>query len=556
MARASALCLPALCLPALRLLLGLLLTLGVGRVPAQGLEPDPDWPRALALALEGAPQDSGQAAALRGLVDQGLAGGTDPGGGWACLDLWLRAEWEDDSRLPEARAAFLKDWPCSPCQTAADWWSARWVLRRLGPEAAAPRLLRLAAGRPESEWSARAARLLDQLADEALTDSVRLRLEQTADRADRDWWRAHRQSRGIRGRLLLVVPLSGPDAAVGQALKLGVEGALEQARAAGSPCELVVWDCQSDPLLTREQLTLCAAQAADAVLLPGLPGYLAATTGLELAVPVLALGYEGPAPASLNRRLLHFGLDPASVGALAAELARDSLRAGQVGTLGPATRASMRLVDGFEGWLNGRAPAPELGQKQWYFFGARHLERQLENLLLFQGGSGAPGVWLVLGSPREGPALAEALAAAPAGVHVVGDTGLLEALGNRVPASLAGRLLILTDWLPAEVADLAGPAGTAGWQAFRSQVQARQGRGPNTLESRSYESVRLLLLAAERARRSGRGLERELGELREPSLFAGSLKLGAAQAEGPLLLGWTGREYRVLGRRTLAERTR
>jgi hypothetical protein len=214
----------------------------------------------------------------------------------------------------------------------------------------------------------------------------------------------------------------------------------------------------------------------------------------------------------------------------------------------------MRAVDGFEArWKQGGAPV-EWGQKQWYFFGARRMDRQLENLQLFEGGRRDPGVWLVLGSSREGAPLADVLAQAPAGVRVLGDAGLLEALSGRVPASLAGRLLILADWLPEDVASLAGGPGREPWERFRAQVQARQGRGPGALESRAFEAVRLLLLAGERARHGGQGVERELKHLQEPSLFGSRTGLRDGQAESPLLLGWTGREYRVLGRLQPRER--
>lgn len=515
---------------------------------------EPEWGRALSLATQGpGPREAGQAAALRKLVDQGLAEDAQSGD-WACLDLWLRAEWEDDPALPVARAAFLRDWPCSACQEAADWWSARWVLRRSGALDAAPRLARLAATHPQGEWGRRAGELLERLHDEVLNDSARRRLDDSLDSLSGAWWQRRLAERQVHGRLLLLAPLSGTDAPVGQALRLGVESALEHCRAAGESWELTVWDCQSDPLLTREQLALSGQQPLDAVLLPGQPAYLAACAGLEVAHPLLALGYEGSPPQDLNPRLLHFGLDPASLGAVAARWARDSLRVARAITLGPATRASMRLVEGFEkAWL-GASPRPELGQKQWYFFGAKRLERQEENLLHFDGaGSGA--LWLVLGSPREGAILADLLDRVPAGVRVVGDAGLLEALSGRVPANLAGRFFILTDWLPDELSALAGPAGNAGWQRFRAQLQASQGRAPGALETRSYETVRLLALAAARSRQSGRRLEKELAELTVPSLYGGQLRQAGAQAAGPLLLGWTGREYHVLGRRPMTEGT-
>jgi hypothetical protein len=143
-----------------------------------------DWERAAALAL-GAGGDPARLEALRAQVDQGLAAGRDEA--WACLDVWLKAEWEDAADLPAAREAFWRDWPCSTCQDAADWWTARWLLRREGPAAAAPRLLRLAAARPHGEWGRRAAELLESLeAQEALPADWPGQL----DEAGRAWWSA------------------------------------------------------------------------------------------------------------------------------------------------------------------------------------------------------------------------------------------------------------------------------------------------------------------------------------------------------------------------------
>jgi len=384
-----------------------------------------DWERAAALALEaGGPA---RLDALRAQVDLGLAEGRDEA--WACLDLWLKAEWEDSADLPAAREAFWREWPCSSCQDAADWWTARWLLRREGAAAAAPRLLRLAAARPHGEWGQRAAELLESLEAQ---DALPAGWPGSLDEAGRAWWAARRAARDIHGHLLLLAPLSGADAAVGAAVRMAVEEAL----AGRSDVSLTVWDNQSDALLTREQLDLSRRQSVDAVLLPGLPAYLAALPGLELDRPVVALGYEGPPPADLHPRLLHFGLDPATLGAQAARLALDSLGAARLASLGPATRAAMRAVDGFRAEAS-RSMASPPGEKQWYFHGARQLDHQRSALCgQVEGG---PGAWLLLGSAREGAVLADLLAAMP-GARWIGRAPVLGVgLAARLPGRAARR---------------------------------------------------------------------------------------------------------------------
>lgn len=497
-----------------------------------------DWERAASLALGAG--DPARMDALRAQVDQGLAEGRDEA--WACLDLWLKAEWEDSADLPAAREAFWRDWPCSSCQDAADWWTARWLLRREGPAAAAPRLLRLAAARPHGEWGQRAAELLESLEAQ---DALPAGWPGEMDEAGRAWWAARREARDIRGHLLLLAPLSGADAAVGAAVRMAVEEAL----AGRSDVALTVWDNQSDALLTREQLDLSRRQSVDAVLLPGLPAYLAALPGLELDRPVVALGYEGPPPADLHPRLLHFGLDPATLGAQAARLALDSLGAARLASLGPATRAAMRAVDGFRAEAS-RAVASPPGEKQWYFHGARQLDHQRSALCgQVEGG---PGAWLLLGSAREGAVLADLLAAMPPACRAVGDPALLDAVLGRVPDGLAGRLFWVTDWLPASLAGLSD-AQRRGWDTFRERVRQRHDREPGALESRAFESARLVLVALENARRDGRGLESALRRLDEPSLFGGRAQVDGGQAREALRLAWTGRQARVAGRVAVAK---
>jgi hypothetical protein len=495
---------------------------------------EPDWSRVAGLAAAGPEDAATRAALLRPLVDQGLAAGRDEA--WACLDLWLKAEWENAADLPAVREAFWRDWPCSSCQEAADWWSARWLLRREGAQAAAPRLARLAVARPDSEWGRRAADLLESLeADGSDPDSWLAGM----DEASRAWWEARRASRVLHNQLLLLAPLSGSDAAVGAAVRMAVEEAL----ATRPEVKLTVWDTQSDPLLTREQLALSEAQPVDAVLLPGLPGCLAALPGLDLTRPVVALGYEGPPPAVLHPRLHQFGLDPATLGAQAARLAADSLRLTRLASLGPATRAAMRTVDGFRLEAALRSSV-WMGEKQWYFHGAKQLEHQAVAMRghVDQGAGG----WLVLGSPREGAVLAELLAKMPSACRAVGDAGLLEAIQGRIPDGLDGRLFWVSDWLPAGLAGLPDPVRRS-WDGFRDRVRERQGREPGALESRSYESARLVLVALDKSRKDGRGLEAALRGLDEPSLFGGRVHLAGGQAAQVTRLAWTGRQVRVMG---------
>jgi hypothetical protein len=320
--------------------------------------------------------------------------------------------------------------------------------------------------------------------------------------------------------------------------------AVEEALAGRSDVALTVWDNQSDALLTREQLDLSRGQSVDAVLLPGLPAYLAALPGLPLDRPVVALGYEGPPPGELHPRLLHFGLDPATLGAQAARLAVDSLGASRLATLGPATRAAMRTVDGFRA-AAAPSPSARLGEKQWYFHGARQLDHQ--RLAICGQVDGGPGPGCSWAAPARAPCWRTCWPACPPAVGPWGIPALLEAVQGRVPDGLDGRLLWVTDWLPASLAGLPDPQRRS-WDAFRERVRQRHEREPGALESRAYESARLVLAALDGARRDGRGLEAALRRLDEPSLFGGRVRLAGGQARDALRLGWTGRQARVVGR--------
>jgi len=73
------------------------------------------------------------------------------------------------------------------------------------------------------------------------------------------------------------------------------------------------------------------------------------------------------------------------------------------------------------------------------------------------------------------------------------------------------------------------------------------------MESRAYESARLVLVGLDRARRDGRGLESALRRLDEPSLFGGRARVDGGQAQEALRLAWTGRQARVAGRVNVAK---
>jgi hypothetical protein len=515
---------------------------------AAGLAAAADPAEVLALARRNAAPDSAAIAALRRQVEEGLAQGGTRAGDWACLDLWLAAEWEERADLPARRAAFARAWPRSRHQEEADWLLARWRLRRGGAMPAARLLLELAGAR-DSALREEAGRLLEGLCDAVLADAELDSLGGESGPAGRAWLADWRERRRLRGRILLVAPLSGPDAALGTALRTGTEAALRQRRRAGGrELELETADCQSDALLLRELATR-RGPAADALLLPGEGPYLAAAGGLDCGRPLLVSAAGGPLE-SLAPDLLQFGLDPVTQGRLLAGLARDSLGVEHVQSLAPVARPARRLVEALRAELEPHGV--ELGQEQWYFGGARDMAPQAENLRLFAEGREGAGAWVVLGSEREAPALLGLLAALPARGWVLGDAGLLAAVGERPPATLAGRLLVLTDWLPPALAGLARQAGAGGLEegaAFARELEAREGRAPTAAEARAFESARLLALGWDEAARRQRGLGGVLAALEAPSLYGGALRMAGSRPHGALLLAWTEQGWRALGQR-------
>lgn len=537
-------------LPALpALLLALLVLVATTRSSA---DPAPNLERALELARQdGRPADF-PAAALRELVNESAGQGGPRASTWAYLDYWLAAEWEQEADLPRRREAFRAAWPASRFQESADWLLARWRLRHGEDAAAASCLLPLAAAARDGELRGKAGRLLEKLCGTDLTEGELDSLRVDARAPGRAWLDAWRRRQHLYGRILLVAPLSGPDEAIGQACKAGAEAALRQhSRAGGGRLELLVADCQSDPLVARECLARSADQEVDALLLPGEAAYLAAAAGLETGHPIVVPGHAGPALETLSADLLQFGLDAGAVGSLLAGLARDSLHATHLLCLAPVTRAAKRTVAALHSGLTA-AGGVEIGPEQWYFGGARDVEPQLQTLQRFAAGVSGPGAWVVLGAEREAPALRALLAAVPAGDWVLGDLGLLVALGDQVPAALAGRLLIVTDWLPPARTDLLSQAGAAdppGWTAFEQALRSREGRPPTPTETRAFESVRLLALGWDQAERRRRGLGTVLPALETTSLYGGRLRMAGQRAEAGLLLGWNGSGYQTLGRR-------
>lgn len=508
---------------------------------------------ALALALRGAGvADSLQAAALRVLVDEGRAQGGAEASSWALLDLWLKAEWEDAADLPAARAAFLRAWPGSRYRPAADWFQARWHLRRGDRQAAAALAMDLAGGAADARWRRAGVELLDQLrAGGALAlDS----LASTKGPDARRWLGEEGRRCRLHRRLGLVAPLTGSDAAWGQAMSRAAAAALAPAGAAPeSRWELRSLDCQSDPLLARELLVRAAGDSLDAVLWPGEPAYLAAAAGLDAPCPVVVADHGGPALSSLGPALLQFDLDPAAQGRLMADLVQDSLGAAWTGTLAPATRPARRLVQAYADRL-AVAGRVESAQEQWYYPGARDLTAQMENLSLFGDSFAAPGVWLVAGAEREGAALRRALSMVPARDRVVGDGALLAALLDEAPAELAGRLLVVTAWLPPAWARAEGLAGA--WDDFRRDLWRREEREPSALESRVFAAADLVRRAAEAAGPRALPWRDALAGLPGPGLFGPGPALADSRAAGAWLLGWDGRAWRLLGNRVRAREER
>ncbi|MDP2360203.1 MAG: ABC transporter substrate-binding protein [bacterium] len=519
--------------------------------PAGGATPELD--QILVLATRGGGcEDPAQRAALRLLVDEGLAARDASASTWAWLDLWLRAEWEDDSLLPRRREEFRRAWPAARYQESADWMLARWLARRGQGSAAAHLLLDLAATGGDGRLREEAGRLFAELWREQLDGRQRDELSSSAGGAGRRWLAAWRDSRRVTRTLAVVAPLSGSEAIHGRALAEGAEAAIRlHRRGGGASWQVSVHDSQSDPWLARDLLQRAASQGPDAILLSGDASSLSAAAGWRAGRPIVVPEHGGPPLHTLSPDLLQFGLDAEALGSILAEVAVDSLDASGICFLAPASRPAHRVLQGLHGGL--RRSGRSMGPEQWYFPGARSLEVQLGNLQDYRAGLSGPAVWVMLGAEEEGERLAEVLTRIPVGDRVLGDRDLGVALENCMPPGLEGRLLLLADWLPPGYAGQAG-LGAAG-EAYRRDLFQRENRAPTAAESRAHECVRLVIGAGERAAATGLDLGGTLARLPLPSLAGPSLDLERQRAAGAWLLGWNGRSYEMLGGRIRAEGT-
>ena len=490
--------------------------------------------------------DSSQAAAMRLLVNAGMALGGQDASTWQWLDLWLAGEWEQREDLPVLRERFQVDWPRSRFQGEADLVLARWYVGRLSVEEAFPVLLdlcwRLEPGPARTEARSLLTRYCRLPLARALKDSTAHAGHPGRSRVLRDMALAAQPQR----RLDSVAPFSGDKASLGKDMQAGAQAAVDLLKRGGHYWTLTTRDSQGELFLSRELAIKARDEGADAVLVPWDQESLGAMGGLQLGFPILAMGNGGPALQDLSPDLLQMDLDPAAVGALMASFVRDSLRATSLGVLAPATQPARRLLRSLLGRLQEEGGV-ESGQEQWYFPGARDLRAQMENLSLFSAAYPGPKVWVVLGQEGEAAALKQLVEQAPPEVTLVGDASLLSALGGKVDAHLAKRLFIIAAYLPSVY------ARGAGLQKELDQVFPPDGT-PMALRNRAFEQARLTMLAAEEGARSGLGLLATLEDFPKPSIFGPGLQLQDGSAAGAWLLAWTGTQFTCVGGRLAVER--
>lgn len=503
------------------ILLLLLLLLPAARASA-------DLDRAVRLAGE-----ADSAAEFQALVAEGVAAGGTEASAWELLDLWQRLErGKDADPLPVWRA-WRDRWPASGYRDWADWWCSRALVRAGRFEEAAALLPELAAASSSAELRRRASALGEALLDGPLGAARAEALAARMSEPGRSWLAERIGARRVRRRLGLVLPLKGEQAALGRQLLTGAEAALK----ALPGWSLDVADCESDPVLALTLLRgFSNGGRVDAVLLPGDPACVAAA-GFGSRVPVLLPWYEGHPLADADDALFQCNADEETLAEGWAALLVDSLDTRQLVTFAPATRRGRRLVERTVAKVRQRRPDIELGMPQWYFPGAQDLRRQLENVAIYENSFDSLSVSLVVGRDADMGTLVPQLAwANPAHVVVGGAAFLSE--GARVPelASLAGQLLVLSDWWP----DAEIPA----WQRFGREQEIVAGRAPTSLEAQGFEAVRVAGLCGESAAASGRGFRATLETLDLPSVYGGRLRVERHQNASLRLLAWDGRRFR------------
>lgn len=494
---------------------------------ASAARADEAFEQALRLARDPADTED-----LQALVDQGVARGGSEASAWELLDLWIELE-RDRAEDPLVEwKAWRERWPDSAYLPWTDWWCARALVRRQRPAEALALLPDVAATAPEPELRRRAQALADALLDGRLPASEAEALAARLAQPGKDWLLGRLGGRRIHRRIGLVLPLKGADAEAGRQLLAGAEAALK----ALPGWSLDLADCESDPVLALVQMrALAASGEVDALIVPGDPACVAAA-GFGSSVPVLLPWYEGQPIADADDALFQFNADETTLARGWAALIADSLDARQVISFAPATRRGRRLVEATLAELRQRRPDIETGMPQWYFPGARDLRRQLENMAIYESSFDTLSVSLVVGREEDMEILVPQLAWANPRHWIVGGSAFLTE-GARVPelASLGGQLLVLGDWWP--------DVRLEAWQRFARDQEIVAGRPPTSLEARGFETMRLAGVCGEEAQRGGRSYRSALEDLRQTSVYGGTLRMERHQNSSLRLLAWDGRRF-------------
>lgn len=511
-----------------RICLLLLLSLFVlSGLPAQAVDPGVF----LARARAGAGSEE-----LAELLNQGLSGPDGRESTWELLGLWHRCRW---STTPAARStwqAFHSRFPESGYLPYADWFFARHLTANGADREAAGLLLRLV-DNADTALAARSAGLLENLLLHRLDGRAEEDLAAAALTRDQvGWLNDQLVSRKLHKRIGVVLPLSGPDSEAGTQVRSGVEAAYRAVVKAPADQELLVLDCESDPVLAQSRMRSLAARV-DAIITLGEPEYVAAA-GFGSASPVLFPGYDGRPLDSVELSLYQFHADPALLAEAYCRLALDSLKVRHLVTFAPATLAGKRWAEALRARVQATDSLVEFGQAQWYFPGAQDMRHQLENMAIYENAFDSLGAALIFARDEDLRVMVPQLAWADPQHLVIANAPFLNGTELFELRSLDGQLLVIADWLP--------QTPVAEYRAWVQELSSREGRAPHPLEARGFETMRLLLNCSERAQREGRSFRATLESLRLPSLFGGELIMDGHRSAALRLLAWRGGDYREL----------
>ncbi|MCB9474655.1 MAG: ABC transporter substrate-binding protein [Candidatus Delongbacteria bacterium] len=480
-------------------------------------------------------------ASLAPLIQQGLAENQskDPSrmADWKLLDLWRLEESGQVAAFDAALSTFKGSAPGAERVSYADWLQVRSLARRGSSLQAARSGCTLWLGlASDSPLLPRVQSFTTRVCHDGLNAPQRRELAL--------WLGEERLARlpglellpSLHHRIAAVLPLRGHDGRMGRELLAGLEAAF--AAHADGDWELVLRDCESDPLLAHQQLSALSGEELDAVIVPGEPGY-AAAAAFGAPFPVIFPWYSGNGLSQADSSFYQFNTPAAHKLDELLDLAEHTLDLHNLISLIPANRAGNQLQDRLEEAALSRGM--ELGPPQWYLPGTKDARRQMENLCIYADAFDFNDGLLVLPLPEDADVLIPQLAAANPDGWMLGDATFLEGENPQRLSVFRDHLLVVSDWLPAAGLDGSGP--------FMNQVRVKEGREASRNETVGFECARLLLLAGQAAAEEGRSFREALEHLDLPSAYGGDFRLEQRVNQGLRTLIWDGSRFTPWGGR-------